>query len=100
MFGNNLCQIRDIEEVKKFNRVGIAQKMDIVNRSQTLEERTGLRFKQPAENLKQTKPILPLQVRGLKSGPKFPAPTVPDVNEDFEPFFAAWYSKTVTEWRS
>ena len=27
-----------------------------------------------------------------KSGPKFPAPTVADVNEDFEPFFSAWFS--------
>ena len=64
LFGNYLCQIRDIEEVKKLNRVGIAQKMDIINRVQTIEEKAGIRFKEPADKLQQTQTTLSLQVRG------------------------------------
>ena len=96
LFGNNLCQIRDIDEVKKLNKLGIAQKMDVANRVKTYERKTAKRIKLPAENVKQSQPTLPLMVRGLKSGPKFPAPTVPDVNEEFDPLFAAWFSQEVS----
>ena len=95
LFGNNLCQLRDIEEVKKLNKVGVAQKMDVVNRSKTIAQRDNVQMKNPAANLKQSQPTVPLQARGLKSGPKFPAPTVPDVNEDYAPFFSAWFTDQV-----
>ena len=95
LFGNNLCQIRDIEEVKRLNKIGVAQKMDVANRVKTYERKTAKRIRQPVENVKQSQPTLPLMVRGLKSGPKFPAPTVPDVNEDYDPLFAAWFSQEV-----
>ena len=93
LFGNNLCQIRDIEEVKRLNKIGVAQKMDVANRVKTYERKKGKRVRQPVENIKQSQPTLPLMVRGLKSGPKFPAATVADVNEDFDPLFAAWFSQ-------
>ena len=95
LFGNNLCQIRDIEEVKKLNKVGVAQKMDVVNRSKTIAQRDNVQMKAPAANLKQSQPTVPLQARGFKGGPKFPAPTVPDVNEDYAPFFSAWFTDQV-----
>ena len=70
--------------------------MDVVNRVKTYERKTARRVQKPAENVKMSQPTLPLMVRGLKSGPQFPAPTVPDVNEDFDPLFAAWFSQKVS----
>lgn len=56
--------------------------MEICNRAAIDNVAKEHHIKKPAENVKQTVETLPMEAKGIKRGPSFPAPTVPDVSSD------------------
>lgn len=60
----------------------MSDKMEVCNRATIDNVAKEHHIIKPAENVKQTIETLPMEAKGIKGGPPFPAPTVPDVSGD------------------
>ena len=64
--------------------------MEICNRATIDNAAKEHRIIKPAANVKESIATLPVEAIGIKGGPKFPAPTVPDVSGDLNFLMSTW----------
>ena len=97
VIGKNIAQFTDLDKIKQLNKSHIADKMEVCNRAVIDNVAKEHHIIKSAENVKQTIETLPMEAKGIKGGPAFPAPTVPDVSGDLNFLMSTWatqeYSK-------
>ena len=64
--------------------------MDVCNRATVDNAAKEHRIIKPAASVKESVPTLPMEAVGIKGGPRFPAPTVPDVSGDLNFLMSTW----------
>lgn len=64
--------------------------MDVCNRATIDNAAKEHRIIKPAASVKESVATLPMEAVGIKGGPRFPAPTVPDVSGDLNFLMSTW----------
>ena len=98
--GKGLAHLTDIDKIKQLNQTHIKDKMDVCNRATIDNAAKEHRIIKPAASVKGSVATLPMEAVGIKGGPRFPAPTVPDVSGDLNFLMSTWatqeYQKNVS----
>ena len=82
VMGKKLAHLTDLDKVRQLNQSHLTDKMKVCNRAAIDTTAKEYRIIKPAANVNESVATLPMEAVGIKGGPKFPAPTVPDVSGD------------------
>ena len=82
---SNLCQIYDLDKVKKLNdETAYGKKMAIANRASREARKKQITIHEAVKNLNQSVATVPMTVRRPRVGPKFPSGQIPDVDGELD----------------
>ena len=82
VMGKGIAHLTDIDKIKQLNQTHLKDKMEVCNRATIDTAAKEHRIIKPAASVKESVATLPMEAVGIKGGPRFPAPTVPDVSGD------------------